>query len=183
MTEEEIYVGCRRGDGASQREMYNRYSGIMLVVGLRYVVDRQAAEDILHDVFIGVFSHFEKFSFRGEGSLKAWLKRVMVNASLDYLRRSRSFQTVDADALKDEEIPVDEEVAESVPADVVMRFIQALPYGYRTVFNLYTFERRSHREIAEMLGINEKSSSSQLSRAKAILVREINDYMKKNCEI
>lgn len=179
MTEEEIYAGCRRGDNSSRRELYDRYSGVMLAIGMRYLADRPTAEDVLHDVFVNVFCNFEKFTFRGEGSLKAWLKRVMVNASLDWLRKDSQTDTVEPDTLKDDESYVTTDGVETVPAEVIMRFVQALPQGYRTVFNLYIFEEKSHKEIAALLGINEKSSSSQLSRAKAILAREINDYMKK----
>lgn len=176
MNEQEISQGCLKGNREAQRELYSRCAGAMLSVGMRYLADRETAEDVLHDVFIGVFTHFDKFTYRGEGSLMAWMKRVMVNASLDYLRRRTPFETVEVEKVKDE-VEIDPSDVETVPTDVIMRFISELPDGYRTVFNLFTFEEKSHREIAELLGINEKSSSSQLSRAKTLLQKKIKEYL------
>ena len=181
MTEEEIYEGCRRADQKARRELYTRFSGVMLAIGIRYLSDRDAAEDLLHDVFVNVLTNFQKFTFRGEGSLKAWMKRVMVNAALDRIRRDKPLDTVDVDNVSD---IIDEEPdSERIPASEILQMVAALPTGYRTVLNLYAFEGYSHREIAEQLGINEKSSSSQLSRAKSLLAKKINEYLKKNNEI
>ena len=104
MTEEEIYEGCLRGDEKSRRELYLRYGGAMLAIGVRYLSDQQTAEDVLHDVFINVLTNFHKFTYRGEGSLKAWLKRVMVNGALDYLRRNRQVEAVDIEQVRDEDL-------------------------------------------------------------------------------
>lgn len=178
LSEEEIYEGCRRGDNQMRRALYDRYGGRLMAVAMRYTGERQVAEDLLHDVFVSVLTDFNRFSYRGEGSILAWLTRVMVNASLDYLRHYRRADD-DVETLLEEETPADDASAgliHNVPADEVMRMIAQLPQGYRTVFNLYTFEGKSHREIAQMLGINEKSSSSQLARAKQILIRRINEY-------
>lgn len=183
MTEEEIYEGCRRGDERSRRELYVRYGGAMLAIGVRYLSDRQTAEDVLHDVFVNVLTNFGKFTYRGEGSLAAWLKRVMVNGALDYLRRNKTLDTVDIDLVRDNDIEDEAPEASAVPASAILGMIASLPDGYRTVFNLYTFERMSHREIAEQMGINEKSSSSQLFRAKALLARKIKDYLRKENNI
>lgn len=178
MTEEEIYEGCRRANPKARRELYTRFSGVMLAIGIRYLADRDAAEDLLHDVFVNVLTNFQKFTFRGEGSLKAWMKRVMVNAALDKLRREKPVDTVDVELVSD--IADEEPSPERIPAAEILRMVAALPAGYRTVLNLYAFEGYSHREIAAQLGINEKSSSSQLSRAKSLLARMINEYLKKN---
>lgn len=182
MTEEEIYEGCRRGDMSARRELYTRYSGALLAIGIRYLSDREAAEDLLHDVFVNVLTNFGKFTYRGEGSLRAWLKRVMVNSALDRLRRGHQAEMVDVESLGDD---IEDEAPDPtrLPADAIMQMVAALPQGYRTVLNLYAFDGYSHREIAERLGINEKSSSSQLSRAKALLARMIKDYLKKNDNI
>lgn len=170
------------GDNAARKELYTRYSGRLLAVGLRYTGSRDAAEDILHDVFLQAFSSMHKFTYRGDGSLFAWLNRVTVNMSLEYLRRlNRTGPTIDIDTLDNDPALNDEgdDCVERIPPAVLMQFIAGLPDGYRTVFNLYTFEGKSHKEIAAMLGINEKSSSSQLSRAKNILIRKIRDYLEK----
>ena len=183
MTEQEIYEGCRQGDNKSRRVLYTRYGGMMLAVGLRYLSDRQTAEDVLHDVFVNVLTNFGKFTYRGEGSLSAWLRRVMVNGALDYLRRNRQVDTVDVELMRDAEIEEEAPDVSAIPAKVIMGMIGELPEGYRTVFNLYTFEEMSHREIAEHLGINEKSSSSQLSRAKSLLAKRIKEYLRKESNI
>ena len=183
MTEEEIYEGCLRGDEKSRRELYLRYGGAMLAIGVRYLSDQQTAEDVLHDVFINVLTNFHKFTYRGEGSLKAWLKRVMVNGALDYLRRNRQVEAVDIEQVRDEDLEDEAPETSAVPASVILNMVASLPDGYRTVFNLYTFEQMSHREIAEQMGINEKSSSSQLFRAKSLLAKKIKEYLRKENNI
>lgn len=175
--EEEIYRGCLRGDNRSRKELYNQYAGKLLAIGLRYLGDRETAEDVLHDVFIQVFGSFDKFSYRGKGSLLAWLSRIMVNTSLEHLRKAKiSDEMVSIDTLQDD--IVDADSVDLIPEEVLMRFIQELPDGYRTVFNLYTFEDKSHKEIAQLLGINERSSSSQYFRARSLLAKRINEYLK-----
>lgn len=150
----------------------------------RYAGEQTLAEDLLHDAFLRVFRSMDKFQWRGEGSLRAWLERVTVNVALEYLRRNsrmdmRSVEDMPGGGqrLPAEEAPVD---TARIPAKVLMRFIEELPDGYRTVFNLFCIEGYSHREIASMLGINEKSSSSQLTRAKAMLARRIREFETRN---
>lgn len=167
MEERTLAEGCRNGDGAAQRELYDRYAGRLLALCLRYAGDRATAEDLLHDAFLKIYGAFSKFEYRGAGSLRAWMERVTVNVALEWLRTRNRLGCVELDegraaALPDE--PSAEE-ASRVPRDVLMRFVSELPDGYRAVFNLYCIEEYSHREIAQMLGINEKSSSSQLFRA------------------
>lgn len=178
MTEEQIFDGCKRGDDSSRRELYVRYAGKLLAIGMRYLADKEAAEDVLHDVFVRIFSSFDKFDYRGVGSLQAWLSRIMVNASLEYLRKDKKSAMVSVDSIADEIADSDVEVS-LVPQKVLMRLIGELPTGYRTVFNLFVFEGKSHREIAGMLGINEKSSSSQFFRAKSLLGKKIKEYIEK----
>ena len=174
MTEEEIYEGCRRGDATARRELYTCFSGTMLAIGIRYLADRDEAEDLLHDVFVNVLTNFHKFSYKGEGSLRAWMKRVMVNAALDRLRRNKHAESTDIESVGD---------TCRLPAAEILRMVASLPHGYRTVLNMYAFDGYSHKEIAARLGINEKSSSSQLSRAKSMLTKMINDYLRRNDEI
>lgn len=130
---------------------------------------------------IKIFSSFDKFTWRGEGSLRAWMERVMVNTALQYLRKS----DVISQSTPLEEVPEDYEepdasAVEMIPQAVLMRFIEELPAGYRTVFNLYTFEEKSHKEIAQLLGINEKSSASQLFRAKSVLAKRVKEWIMNN---
>lgn len=181
MEEQELADRCRHGDNQARKELYERYAGRMFAVCLRYISDRDTAQDLLHDGFLKIFGSFDKFSWRGEGSLRAWIERIMVNMALQYLRKSDVMSV----ASPLEEVPEVYEEPEpsevdAIPQNVLMRFIKELPVGYRTVFNLYTFENKSHKEIAQLLGINEKSSASQLFRAKTSLAKKIKDWLKNN---
>lgn len=160
-----------------EKELYERYAARLLAVCLRYVGERSAAEDVLHDTFLKIFGSLGRFDFRSEPSLYAWMRRIAVNRSIDYLR-SRARDTVPLDDNADfEEKEVGEGFSEKIPPDVLMRFIEELPDGFRTVFNLYCLDGCSHAEIARMLGIKEKTSSSQYFRARAILAKRINAYL------
>ena len=182
MEEQELADGCRRGDNKARRELYERYAGRMLALCQRYVGSREEAEDLLHDGFLKLYSSFDTFTWRGEGSLRAWMERVMVNIALQYLRRSDVLnQSASMDRLPLESYDEPEpETVERIPQQVLLKFISELPAGYRTVFNLYVLENKSHKEIAQMLGINEKSSASQLVRAKAALAAKVREWIKQN---
>lgn len=179
MTEEELASKCKLADNQARKELYELYGGSLMAICLRYIGDREAAEDVLHDGFIRIFQSIGQFSYQGNGSLKAWLSRVMVNEALGYLRK-RSMQSQQEVVM--EQVPdmeeTDEEIGD-VPQSVLMKMIAELPEGYRTVFNLYVFEEKSHKEIAQMLGITEHTSSSQFYRAKTLLAKKINEYRKK----
>ena len=178
-TEEQILAEqCRHGDRTAQRELYDRYAGYLMSVCMRYAGDRATAEDLLHDAFLKIYGVIGKFSYRGPGSLRAWLKRVTVNMALEWLRARSRLTCVSLDENRCAGVPAEPlpGAVERIPKQVLMRFVQELPDGYRTVFNLFCVDGHSHREIAGMLGINEKSSSSQLARARAILARRVRAY-------
>ncbi len=181
MNDFDLSEQCRLGNNRAREELYERYVGRMLGVCLRYAGDRETAEDLVHDGFLKIFGSFDKFAWRGEGSLKAWMERVMVNTALQYLRKndvmSQSVSIEDVQTACEEPDVSD---IETIPQKVLMKFIEELPAGYRTVFNLYTFEDMPHKEIARMLGINEKSSASQLFRAKSTLAKRIKEWLVKN---
>lgn len=181
MEEQVLAERCRQGDNIARKKLYEHYAGRMFSVCLRYITDREVAQDLLHDGFLKIFDSFDKFTWRGEGSLRAWMERVMVNTVLQYLRKNDVMNQ--ATALENVPQVYEEPDASSIdviPQKVLMRFINELPTGYRTVFNLYVFEEKSHKEIAQLLGINEKSSASQLVRAKAALATKIREWMKNN---
>ena len=159
------------------RSFYERYAGYLTAVCSRYVVDRTNVKDILQEAFIKVFQSLDRFEYRGEGSVKAWITRIVVNDSLKYLRTSSRLNFVDdlPDISED-----DEPTLPQIPPAVVQEMIKALPDGYRTVFNLFVFEKKSHREIASLLGIKEDSSASQFFRARAMLARNIKNYIKEH---
>lgn len=180
MEEEILAEGCRRGDNAARRELYERYAGRLLAICVRYVGDRATAEDLLHDAFLKIYGAFGRFTYRGAGSLRAWIERITVNVALEWLRGRNRLGCVPLDEGRAAATPAEPDPAEvaRVPREVLMRFVAELPDGYRTVFNLYCIEGMPHREIARLLGINEKSSSSQLFRARNLLARRIRDYLK-----
>ena len=155
----ELIEGCRAGKDSARKELYTLYSKQMLAVCYRYTGDEDAAHDVLHDGFIKIFTHF---TFRGECALATWVTRVMVTQAIDY-----------------PDIPDEASIADSgsrLSEQQLMAFVAELPDGCRTVFNLYVFEEKSHKEIAEMLGIKVHSSTSQLHRAKNLLAKRIKEY-------
>ncbi len=166
------------GDTFAQRELYDLYAPSLLPIAVRYMGSRDAAEDILHDAFIKIFGGVKKFNYRGEGSLRAWMSRIVVNCSLEALRQRKALRVVSLDQDR-VSLDVEDEPPEvgRIPQEVLLSLIAELPEGYRTVFNLYCIEEYSHREIAQMMGINEKSSSSQLLRAKRLLMTKIKSYI------
>lgn len=176
MTEEELVSACKRGDSQAQRMLYEQYGGKLMAICLRYTGDRESAQDVLHDGFIRIFQSMDKFSYQGPGSLKAWLSKVMVNESLGFLKRhaAKLQQEVLVDEIPDWED--EEEGVDDIPRSTLMRFISELPDGYRTVFNLFVFEEKSHKEIGKLLGITEHTSSSQFYRAKCLLMKKIKEY-------
>lgn len=158
------------------RVLYSRYAGYLTGVCSRYIADDSAVKDILQDSFIKIFHKAEEFEYRGEGSLKAWMTRIVVNDSLKQLRKKKNLPLPPTLA---NEADVADEPWEytKVPVNELHGMIRRLPDGYRTVFNLYVFENKSHREIAQLLGIKEDSSASQLHHARALLSRWIKEYI------
>lgn len=177
LSEAELLNLVRSGDASGMRAFYERYVGYLTAVCSRYVPDRAAVKDILQEAFVKVFDRIGSFEYRGEGSVRAWLHRIVVNDSLKYLRANGKMQYVeDLPDLEDEQM----DSLPDVPVAVVAEMIKGLPDGYRTVFNLFVFEKKSHREIAELLGIKEDSSASQFFRARAMLAKKIKEYVKAN---
>lgn len=185
-TDEQILAeGCRAGREAARRELYDRYAGRLLAICLRYAGDRPTAEDLLHDAFLKIFGAIDRFAYRGPGSLRAWIERVTVNVALEWLRQRQRLPSVSLDEGRTaaraegvaEEAPTAGELTR-IPREELLRWVGELPEGYRAVFNLYCIEGRSHREIAQLLGIREKSSSSQLARARSLLARRVKEYLK-----
>ena len=177
LSELELLKRIRSGEASGMRLLYDRYIGYLTAVCSRYVVDSAAVKDILQDAFVKVFSKLDGFEYRGEGSLKAWMSRIVVNDSLKNLRGAGRLKYVDE--LPDTEGEGEIEGMPEVPVRELTEMIKSLPDGYRTVFNLFVFEKKSHREIAGLLGIKEDSSASQFFRARAMLAKKIKDYWKK----
>ena len=175
LSEKELARLVGNGDPRGQRELYDRYAGILTAVASRYLADGDLVKDVLQDAFIRIFERFGSFRYRGEGSLRAWMSRVVANGALQALRKEGRLLPV----REIPDIPQDEDPnVDGVPMDVLQGMISRLPDGYRTVFNLFVFEQLKHKEIASLLGIKENSSASQFLRAKALLAKEIKEYRK-----
>jgi RNA polymerase sigma factor (sigma-70 family) len=170
--DQELVNGLLREDPAMQEALYKQFSVPMFRVVLRYARDKGEAEDMLQDGFIRVFRDIRQF--RGEGALGGWIRRIMVNTALSYLRKHRDFlQAVPDVSLYENYFKTDEDVAANMDAEALLKRLQHLPLGYRTVFNLYVVEGYSHEEIAEHLEINIGTSKSQLFKAREYLKRSL----------
>ncbi len=179
MEEQELALRCARGDNAARRELYMQYGSRILALCRRYVSDPADAEDLKQDAFVKIYRVIGRFRWTRPGSLYAWMSRVTINMAFDSYgkRRRLARQLVDVEEMENA-IPDESnyEEAASVPPEVLAAMIEALPEGYRTVFKLYCIDGLSHKDIAALLGIKEKSSSASLSRARALLSDAIREY-------
>jgi RNA polymerase sigma factor (sigma-70 family) len=164
--EEALIEGCRSGDRKHQRLLYERFSRRMYTVCLRYTKVQQEAEDILQEAFIKVFANIQ--NFRKESSLEYWIKRIVINTSLNHQRsKLYLYPMVDVENMNNHygaEITLSDYNFQDL-----LKMIQSLPTGCQVIFNLYAIEGYQHKEIAEMLNISEGTSKSQYSRAKSLL--------------
>lgn len=174
---DEVKLICKvkEGDPGAMRMLYDSFVGYLMGVCTRYVPEPDDAKDILQDSFVKIFGAISSFEWRGDGALRAWMTRIVVNEALGFLRAKSRFTPLEYDeSIPDE--PDEEPEVDDISAEEIHGMIQELPDGYRTVFNLFVLEGKSHKEIASMLGIAADSSASQLSRAKKILAKKINEY-------
>ncbi len=172
MNEQQLIEGCRKGERLAQKELYETYSRKMMGVCLRYVNDRETARDLLQDGFVKVFTSIDSYS--GTGSFEGWIRKIFVNCALEFLRKSDVMkESVDLGNTY-ELVNPDHSAVSAMSANELMKLIQDLPAGFRTVFNLFAIEGFSHREISELLNITESTSRSQYTRAKQLLQRKIN---------
>ena len=163
---EDLICGCLNNSPKAQRDLYDRYSSLMFSICLRYVGVQAQAEDIMISGFMKIFSHIKQFE--GKGSFEGWMRRIMVNESLAFIRKNKSmYLEIDIQAVDYE--PNYGWLSDRLEADDLMKLVAELPVGYKTIFNLYAIEGYTHKEIAEMLGISINTSKSQLSRARTLL--------------
>lgn len=178
-SERELVDRLRRGDASAMGEVYACYANYLTAVCSRYIIEDEDIRDVLQESFIKIFTKADTFHYEGEGSLKAWVTQVTVNEALQHLRNQKRKGMVGYDderiedkaELTDETPPIND-----IPTEVLMEMIRNLPPGYRTVFNLYVIEGKRHKEIAELLGIQEQTSASQLMRARRLLAMWIKEY-------
>ncbi len=167
MTEELMLAGCLKNNAAAQEALYNRFSPRMLGVCYRFAKNREDAEDMLQEGFIKVFTQIHQY--RNEGALEGWIRRIVVHTCINNLKKNKKFAD-SLDIIHAKSIYINEELIPSImQAKQVVECIRMLPIGYRTVLNLYAVEGYPHKEIAAMLDIEESTSRSQYTRAKAML--------------
>ena len=169
---------CARGDEKARQQLYTKYATYLYALCIRYVSDRELARDLMHDAMIKIFDTVGKY--RPTGSLKSWCARVTVNMVIDHMRRSKHMETVPLEPTQEKiPEPQNEEVAK-VPKAKLMRMVGELPETKRVIFNLFCIEGYSHKDIAEMLDIKEKTSSSLLFKARAQLAENVREYIRRN---
>lgn len=170
LTLSDLIEGCIDGNGYCQRMLYDQYVPTMFGICLRYAKDYHQAEDMVQEGFIKVFNKIDQY--RHEGSFEGWMKRIFINTSIEALRKkNRLFELMPND--QSAATLTDEDIISDLAMQDLLKCIQQLPNGYRTIFNLYVIEGFSHQEIGEMLGISEGTSKSQLSRARTTLQKII----------
>ncbi len=167
MKEETLIASCLRNDPTAQRELYNRFSPRMLSVCYRFAPNRDDAEDMLQEGFIKVFTQMH--TFQNKGAFEGWIRRIVVHTCINYLKKNKKFNE-NINLIYAHGVQTREETIPSImQAKQVIESIRNLTIGYRTVLNLYAIEGYNHREIADMLDIEESTSRSQYTRAKAML--------------
>ncbi len=167
MTEELMLAGSIKNNASAQEAFYNKFSPKMLGVCYRFAKNREDAEDMLQEGFIKIFTQLHQY--RSEGALEGWIRRIIVHTCINVLKKNKKFSE-SVDIIHANSIYVREDMIPSImQAKQVVECIRMLPLGYRTVLNLYAIEGYSHKEIARMLEIEESTSRSQYTRAKAML--------------
>ncbi len=162
---------CIEGDRAAQKKLYDKLAPRMLSLCIRYMGDRMAAEDILQDGFVTLFSKLD--TYKGIGSFEGWARRIFVNTALMQLRKKDAlYMSQDIDSIRSLHAHTTSQVQDLAYKDLMDAMVD-MPAGFRTVFNMYIVEGYSHREIGEILGITETTSRTQLSRARVWLQKKL----------
>lgn len=173
--------GCQKGDRQSQRWVFDRYYRLMFGVCLRYVSDRDAVQDVVQEGFLKVFSGIDRYA--SKGSFEGWIRRIMVNTAIDFVRKQTPGQTLSEEEYPLHQLeapePVESEAAwEGLTVNDVLEAMEGLSPTYKAVFNMYVFDNLEHAEIAEELGISIGTSKSNLAKARRNLKRLLEDLRK-----
>lgn len=167
MTNEQLIKKCLDNNARAQKMLYEQFGPKLMGICYRYAIDAEEAKDLLQDGFIKIFEKLDKYS--GIGSFEGWMRRIVVNTALDNIRKNKKFllhTDIDNASYK---LPSNDFIEERLAAEDLLKILQSIPLGYKTIFNLYAIEGYSHKEIAEQLNITTSTSKSQYSRAKALL--------------
>ncbi len=168
-----IIEGCQRNDRKCQKMLYDKYVDKLYAVAMSYTAQAEDAQDILHDSFIKIFKYLPTTEIHTMAKVEPWMKRVVINTAIDYLRRKKKIYFTDN--VHEMEIPR-QPVTDSVKTNDLYQLLQMVPSGARTIFNLFAVEGYSHKEIAEMLAISESTSKTQYRRARLMMQELVNKY-------
>lgn len=174
LNEEELIKRCTKGDRHAQEFLFNQFYKELYSIAMRYLSDHHDSEDIIIQSFTRVFKSLKSFSYKGQGSLGRWVRTILINEAIRSLKKRRLIQY--NEDIKHLDLPnSDTNALQQMQASDIMRMVGKLPTGYRTVFNLFIVEGYLHKEIAQMLGISENTSKSQLKKARHQLMNTINE--------
>jgi RNA polymerase sigma-70 factor (ECF subfamily) len=169
-SESDLIKGCIEENPEMQKLLYDRFSSKMYGVCLRYTENTEDANDVMQEGFIKVYKSLPKF--RGEGSFEGWIRRIFINTSIEHFRKKVKLYNVnEVHENTIEDVALD--ALDSLATKDILSIINELSPGYKQVFNMHVVEGYSHKEIADMLGITEGTSKSQLARAKGALKKII----------
>ena len=182
LTEDQLIQGILKNKPGAAGVLYDRYAPVLLGLCMRYCGNREDAEDVMHDGLIQILRHLHSFKARHHGAFEGWMKRIMINTSLNFLRIKKSRDFIRQDEIHLSNQPDAHDDTTALPGidlsrEELLSMIASLPEGYRAVFNMYVFDDYSHKEIAEILGCSENTSKSQLSKARALLRKKIEEVV------
>jgi len=167
---------CLQGNRVAQKTLFERFAPGMLYLCRRYAVDMNEAEDMLQEGFIRMFGNLDKF--RHEGHFEGWVRRIFVNSAIKYYRRTKIHNGASDLEIATGLQSADPDAVQVLSENELMQLLTELPTGYKVVFNLFAIEGYSHKEIAEMLGIEESTSRSQLVKARKMLQSKVNELQR-----
>lgn len=181
LDEQQLAEGCSKRNREAEDELYRRYAARLFSLCRRYAGNQEDAKDLMQDALVRAIEKISTFKYSGSGSLYAWISRIAVNMALNNLRiKQRSIISFESDLIESRRVVEEEEVEiEKLPQEVLMEIISSLPDKQRAVFNMYSIEEYSHREISELLGISEKGSAGLLAKAKRRIREKIMEYISK----
>lgn len=176
ISDQEIVKGCLKKDKLAQKSLYDRYSGLLLGICIRYATDVPEAEDILQESFVKVFLNIGDYS--GQGSFIGWMRKIVINTAITHYHKNLKHKHyVEIEELYTSEAGSSDNPDTPFTADELLKVLDQLPPGYRAVFNLYAIEGYKHKEIAEMLKIDVNTSKSQYSRARSLIQKKLKNYI------
>lgn len=174
LNEEELIYRCKKGDRHAQESLFNAFYNDLYLIAMRYLSDHHDAEDVIIQTFSRVFKSLKNFRYIGPGSLGKWIRTILINEAIRILKRRNRMENYEEFKHLDLR-NMDANGLQQMQASDILRMIEKLPVGYRTVFNLYVIEGYSHKEIADLLNIRESTSKTQLKKARHHLMNHINE--------